>query len=172
VARRLGQFQRTGVLSVSELKRLGQVPGIKRLRQGPVVVVECVENIPCNPCAYACPRKAITIDGELTDLPKVDFEKCNGCRLCIARCPGLAIFVVDYTYSRTHATVSMPYEMLPRPVKGQRVPAFDRRGRRVCMARVVQVLDTRAMDRCAVVTVAVPKKYWNTVRSIRVPKEG
>jgi len=172
LAARLGQYQRTGVLPVGELRSLGQVPGIKRLRQGPVVVVECIERIPCNPCAYACPRNAITIEGELTDLPRVDFDKCNGCRLCIARCPGLAIFVVDYSYSRTHATVTMPYEMLPRPSKGQRVAGLDRAGKRVCTARVVRVLDTKAMDRCAAVTVAVPRRYWNTVRSIRMPKEG
>ncbi|UCG42514.1 MAG: 4Fe-4S binding protein [candidate division WOR-3 bacterium] len=169
---RLPGYKRTGVVSVRELRKSGGVPSPARLRKGPVVLVECVEKIPCNPCAYACPRNAITIDGELTDLPKVDFDSCNGCRLCIAKCPGLAIFVVDHGFSRTHAAVTMPYEMLPRPVKGQRVAGLDRSGRRVCSAKVVRVLDTKAMDRCAVVTVAVPKKFWNRVRSIRVPKEG
>ena len=166
--RALRGYQRTGVLSKRELLRGRQVPGLERLKQGPCVTIECIENIPCNPCAYACPRKAITIEGGLTELPRVDFEKCNGCTLCVARCPGLAIFVVDYGYSESRAAVTLPYEMLPRPVKGQRVAALDRQGRRVCAATVVRVIDTKATDRCAVVTITVPRRHWNTVRSIRV----
>ncbi len=135
-------------------------------------MVECIENIPCNPCAYACPRKAITIAGELTDTPAVDFAKCNGCTLCIARCPGLAIFVVHRDYSKTEAAVTIPYELLPRPVVGERVACLDRAGREVGKGKVVKVLDAKALNRCAVVTVAVPKRYWNTVRSIRVDRKG
>lgn len=137
-----------------------------------MVVVECVENIPCDPCAGACPRKAITIAGGLTDLPRVDFGKCNGCTLCIARCPGLAIFVVNYNYSKTEATVTLPYELLPRPAVGDTVDALDRSGRKVAAGKVMKVLDGKALDRCAVVTVAVPKRLWNEVRSIRVAGAG
>ncbi len=162
----LAGYQRTGVLTAAEAAKLGQVPGAARLKQGPVVTIECVERIPCNPCTAACPRKAITISGGLVELPKVDFDKCNGCTMCIARCPGLAIFVVNYNHSKTEATVTLPYELLPRPVKGQRVAALDRSGRKVATGTVVRVLDAPALDRCAVVTVAVPKKLWNVVRSI------
>jgi Fe-S-cluster-containing hydrogenase component 2 len=145
------------------------VPTKERLAAGPVVLVECIENIPCNPCAYACPRKAITIEGELTDTPKVDSSKCNGCTLCISKCPGLAIFVVHKDYSKTEATVTMPYELLPRPETGARVVCLDRAGRAVCKGKIVKVLDTKALNRCAVVTVAVPKRFWNTVRGVRRP---
>lgn len=131
-------------------------------------MVECIENIPCNPCAYVCPRKAITIEGGLTATPKVDFDKCNGCTLCIAKCPGLAIFVVNTNYSKTEATVTLPYEMLPRPKSGQKVAGLNRSGKWVCTALVVKVIDTKAQDHCAVVTVAVPKRLWNEVRNIRV----
>jgi hypothetical protein len=55
---------------------------------------------------------------------------------------------------------------------GESVPCLDRAGRSVCRGRVVKVLDTKALNRCAVVTVAVPKRYWNTVRSIRVNAKG
>jgi Fe-S-cluster-containing hydrogenase component 2 len=161
-------YQRTGVLNAAEAARLGQVPSPARLKQGPVVTIECVEKIPCNPCTAACPRKAITIIGGLVELPKVDFDECNGCTLCIARCPGLAIFAINYNYSKTEATVTMPYELLPRPVKGQKVAALDRAGRKVATGTVVKVLDAPALDRCAVVTVAVPKKLWSEVRSIRI----
>ena len=164
--------QRSGVLSAKELAQRGCVPPAERPAAGPVVMVECIENIPCNPCAYACPRKAITIEGELTDTPKIDFSKCNGCTLCISKCPGLAIFVVHKDFSKTEATVTMPYELLPRPETGSRVVCLDRAGRSVCSGKVVKVLDTKALNRCAVVTVAVPKRHWNTVRSIQVGRKG
>jgi Fe-S-cluster-containing hydrogenase component 2 len=168
---RQSAHRRDGVLSQKELTSLVALPTRERLEAGPVVVVECIENIPCNPCAYACPRQAITIEGELTDIPKVDFAKCNGCTLCISKCPGLAIFVVNRDFSKTEATVTIPYELLPRPEVGGSVAGLDRAGRDVCRARVVKVLDTKALNRCAVVTVAVPKRYWNTVRSIRVGRK-
>lgn len=160
------------MLSRESLAERGAVPSKERLAAGPVVMVECIENIPCNPCAYACPRKAITIEGELTDTPRVDFSKCNGCTLCIAKCPGLAIFVVHTGFSKTEAAVTLPYEMLPRPEVGESVACLDRAGRAVCKGKVVKVLDTKALNRCAVVTVAVPKRYWNTVRNIRVGRKG
>jgi Fe-S-cluster-containing hydrogenase component 2 len=164
--------QRSGVLSSGYLVARGALPSKERLAAGPVVVVECIENIPCNPCAYACPRKAIAIEGELTDTPRVDFSKCNGCTLCIAKCPGLAIFVVHKGFSKTEATVTLPYELLPRPLVGASVACLDRAGRAVCKGKIVKVLDTKALNRCAVVTVAVPTRYWNTVRSIRVKAKG
>ena len=164
---RMKHYQRTGVLAERELLKGRQVPSLARLRRGPAVVIECVENIPCNPCAGACRRGAITVGPDLCATPSVDYEKCNGCTACIARCPGLAIFVVDYNYSKTEAAVTLPWELLPRPVKGSRVAALDRSGKRVCTGKVVKVLDAKALDRCAVVTVAVPRRYWNKVRSIR-----
>jgi Fe-S-cluster-containing hydrogenase component 2 len=156
------------VLREKELSTQGLLPSRRRLEAGPVVIVECIQHIPCNPCAYACPRKAITVEPNLTDVPRVDFDKCNGCTACVARCPGLAIFVVDRTYSKTKATVTLPYELLPRPVEGSAVTLLDRAGRPVGQGRVVKVRDTKVQDRCAVVTVATPKRLWNTVRSIRV----
>jgi Fe-S-cluster-containing hydrogenase component 2 len=169
---KIKRFQQNGVLSKTELKAKGLLPSPARLKNGPVVVVECVENIPCNPCAYACPRKAITINGNLTDTPRVDFDRCNGCGACIARCPGLAIFVVNLKFSDREATVTLPYELLPRPELGERVWGLDRRGEKVCPARVVRVVDTKAFDHCALVTVAVPKRFWNEVRSIRLKRCG
>jgi len=167
VAAKPARLEETGVLPEKELVAKGLVPSRERLDAGPVVVVECIEEIPCNPCAYACPRKAITVEPGLTDIPRVDFDKCNGCTVCVSRCPGLAVFVVNRAYSKTEATVTLPYELLPRPVEGKKVTLLDRAGRPVGSGRVVKVRDTKAQDRCAVVTVAVPKRLLNTVRNIR-----
>ena len=38
----------------------GVVPPPERLERGPVIIIECVENIPCNPCVDACPKGVIT----------------------------------------------------------------------------------------------------------------
>jgi Fe-S-cluster-containing hydrogenase component 2 len=168
LAEKLKSHQRTGVLSERELLKGRQVPDRRRLAQGPAVVIECVEEIPCNPCAGACPRGAITVAPSLVSLPRVDYAKCNGCALCVARCPGLAIFVVNYNYSATEATVTIPWEMLPRPDKDGQVTALDRAGKPVGRARVVRVLDAKVLDRCAVVTLAVPKRLWKMVRSFRI----
>ncbi|MGQ9678489.1 MAG: NADH-quinone oxidoreductase subunit I [bacterium] len=166
----LKSYQRSGVLTKSELKVRKIIPSIERLKKGPVAIVECIEEIPCNPCVDACPRHAIAIEGNLTTPPKVDFSRCNGCGTCIYRCPGLAIFVVDYCYSQQEAAVSLPYELLPRPEPGERVVALDRNGKRVCDARVVRVQDKEFQNRCAVVTVAVPKKFWNDVRGFSLKR--
>ncbi|MCX8014660.1 MAG: 4Fe-4S binding protein, partial [candidate division WOR-3 bacterium] len=157
-------YQKTGVLSESDLKRLKLLPSKDRFDKGPVVVVECIEKIPCNPCADACPKKAITIEKSIIEIPSVDFDTCNGCGLCIARCPGLAIFVINKNYNEKEASISLPYEFLPRPQKGETVLALDRQGKVVSNARVEKVLDTKIIDRWAVITIAVPKKYYNTVR--------
>lgn len=169
---RIKRFQETGVLSKRELEVQALLPPVERLKKGPVVVVECVENIPCNPCAYACPRKAITIAGNLTEIPRVDFGRCNGCGLCVAQCPGLAIFVVNWAYAEKEATITLPYELLPRPDVGEQVFGLDRRGKKVCSGRVIKVLDTKVQNRCAVVTVAVPKRFLNDVRGIRLRGKG
>ena len=157
---------RCGVLSKSELKELSGVPSQGRLGKGPVAVVECNQEIPCNPCQAACPRQAIRVD-ELTSVPVLDEDKCNGCGTCVAPCPGLAIFVVDMTYSDGEALVTMPYEFLPYPEVGEKVDALDRGGRRICEGTIEKVRTPKKNDRTAVVSVAVPKKYGMEARAIR-----
>ena len=93
----------TGIPTKEDL--LTVTPPQERFNKGPVVIVECFQEIPCNPCVDACKLKAIAKPKDINDLPIVDFGKCNGCGACIAQCPGLAIFVVDKTWSESHAVV-------------------------------------------------------------------
>jgi len=155
-----------GVLSKAELRELSGVPSEERLGKGPVAVVECNQEIPCNPCQAACPRQAIRVD-ELTSVPVLDEEKCNGCGSCVAPCPGLAIFVVDMTYSDSEALVTMPYEFLPYPEERETVDALDRSGRRICEGTIEKVRASKKNDRTAVVSVVVPKAYGMEARAIR-----
>jgi len=163
-------LSKTGVPTAEDIARV--TPPEERFSQGPVAIVECFQEIPCDPCVGACPRGAIRAMADLTECPAVDFLKCNGCGLCISGCPGLAISVVDMTYSDSEAAVRIPYEFRPLPGKGERVAALDREGRRVCAATVIRIADTKAMDRTPVVTLAVPKERAMAVRFFGTEREG
>ncbi|NLL19597.1 MAG: 4Fe-4S binding protein, partial [Clostridia bacterium] len=97
-------------------------------------------------------------------------ENCNGCGNCMFRCPGLAIFVVDESYSDTETLVKIPYEYLPLPQEGITVSALDREGKTVGKARVLKVQQTKAMDRTALIWLAVPRELGMTVRNIKVER--
>lgn len=163
----MGFLSQNGYLSMEELLEYKRLPSEERLQQGPVAVLECCQNIPCNPCENACPFGAIHVGSPITNLPCLDESKCTGCGTCIAHCSGLAIFVVDKTYSETEATVSFPYEYLPLPVKGQQVKAVNRAGEVICDAVVVRIADTKKADHTPVVTLAIPKELIHEVRSMK-----
>ena len=58
-------------------------------------VVECTQNIPCNPCQDICKKGCIRVGDNITDLPRVDHQNsCNACYLCVSICPGQAIFLI------------------------------------------------------------------------------
>jgi Fe-S-cluster-containing hydrogenase component 2 len=157
----------SGILSGQELVATPGVPSKTRMDRGKVAVIECSQEIPCNPCETVCPVNAISVGEPLTRLPILDEEKCTGCGRCLSICPGLAIFLVDVTYSPEEASVAFPYEMLPLPNRGQRVIALGRDGRALGEARVLSVQNRRIDNRTPIITVAVPKAQAMQVRNIR-----
>lgn len=162
--------QKIGVLyqgypSEQELSGAPGVPSDERIKKGPVAFIECVQEIPCNPCEEACPYGAITVGKPITNLPKLDEEKCIGCGTCIAACPGLAIFMLNG--SKQKAEVSFPYEYYPLPQKGDVVDCVDREGKLVVKGTVLRVVKSPRYDATAVLTVEVPMKYIKIVRSIK-----
>ena len=161
----------TGVPSKEELAACPGVPSEGRMRKGRVACIECVQEIPCNPCEGACPVGAITVGDQITHLPVLDEEKCTGCGMCVANCPGLAITVIDKSYSETEAVVEFPFEYLPLPQKGDRVEAVSRGGEVVCEATVTNVRQLKAYGGTAIVGIAIPKEYADEVRSMkRLPR--
>jgi len=64
------KFRLTGVIELRELKELGLLPPEERLKKGPVAILECPEQIPCNICVSYCGLKAIKMD-KITDIPRV-----------------------------------------------------------------------------------------------------
>lgn len=160
-------IKQTGVPKTEDIQSI--LPPPERLAKGPVAIIECFENIPCNPCYTACKFEAIQEFADINDRPKIDFDACNGCGLCISACPGLAVFVVDQTYSDTEAVVQIPYEFLPLPEKGDEVAALDRSGRKVTTGTVIKVRKTKNMTR--VVSLAVPKEHALDVRFFRMESD-
>jgi len=166
MTKRFKNLATKGVLSKEELVELPGTPGEERLHKGPVAVIECADIFPCNPCESACPEEAITIGEDITNLPVLDEEKCNGCGLCISACPGLAISVVDLTYSDDEAVVRIPHEFLPLPAKEDKVKCLSRDGKVIADGRIGKVLNPKSHDRTPVLWVKVPKAFAMDVRAI------
>jgi len=146
-------------------------PSQTRLAKGAVAIIECIQEIPCNPCETACRFNAIIVGRPITNLPKLLEDKCKGCGECISSCPGLAIFVVDMTFSADEAVISMPYEFHPLPKEKSVVDALDRYGNKVCEGKILRVRNHAKNDKTAVVSVIIDRKYADIVRNIRLKEK-
>ncbi len=156
----MSDYEKSGILTLEDV----DIPSKERRKKGRTVMIECVQNIPCNPCATVCPQGAITIEGEITNIPEVDFDKCNGCGICIANCPGLAIFSVDESLDDDFAEVGLPYEFKPLPEVGDKVKLFNRAGEAIGEGKVRKVRNPKGFDRTAVVYLKVPRRLSLDVR--------
>lgn len=153
-----------GFVSDEEITRY---PGVTK-KVGIHPVMECTQNIPCNPCQDACPKGCITIGSNITSLPVVDTSHdCIGCGMCVASCSGQAIFLVDEEVEPGFGTVTMPYEFLPLPEVGDKGMALGRDGKEVCEAEVVKVRTAPAFDHTNLLTIKVPTDMVMKARFFR-----
>lgn len=145
-----------GFVADDEIERY---PGVTH-KAGVHPVMECTQNIPCNPCQDACPKGCISIGAKITSLPVVvENSQCVNCGMCVASCSGQAIFLVDDTYEDGYASVTLPYEFLPLPEVGTKGAGLGRNGQKVCDAEVVQVRNVKAFDKTNLLTIKVPAEY-------------
>lgn len=131
-------------------------------------MIECPQEIPCDPCQANCPAGAIDLE-DINGTPTVDFEKCTGCSVCVESCPGLAIFTVDCS-SEKGCTVTIPYEF-DLPEVGEEVIGLNRKGEEISRVTVTS-LKTKgdsAFD-TPTVTVQVQEEHVNELRNIRRSK--
>lgn len=151
---------RSGYLDESEIGSYPGVPDKEKRKKGIVPVIECSQNIPCNPCQDACPKGCIKIGSTITKLPAINEDvTCSGCGMCVVSCPGQAIFLVDECFDKDYASVSIPYEFLPLPSKGDKGIALDRSGNQLGEAQVVSVKMSGVNDETAVLTMKVPLEW-------------
>lgn len=135
-------------------------------------MIECFQKIPCDPCVHACRFGAILQMNDINDIPRVDLQRCTGCGACVAACPGLAIFVVDETYSEGECLIAIPYEFLPLPQKGEELCLLDRRGEPCGKGYAERVIRGRKPEGTSVVWVRAPKDLALVARNFRVYEEA
>ena len=156
-----------GYMTDEEMAEYG-VCGFGRASGGFHPVIECTQNIPCDPCQDSCPAGCITVGGSITNIPVVkDGVFCNGCGLCVSCCPGLAVFLINEEIEPGYAAVTMPYEFLPLPEVGDKGTALDRSGNAVCGAEVIGVRSANAFDRTVLLTMKIPSGMVKGARFFR-----
>ena len=157
-------LEKTGIPSKEQIDEI--FPCEERLRKGPVAVFECFQSIPCNPCAMSCPQGAVLPFEDINDRPVLNEDKCNGCGLCIMKCPGLAVMAVDASKDGDTAILKLPYEFRPLPEAGQTIIALDRAGEPVGEAKVTHII--RPANKTNVIFISIDKSLIKIVRNIRV----
>ena len=146
-------------------EELSKFPAYNYKKEGVHPIIECTQNIPCNPCQDACPKKCIRVGENITMLPQIDEGKtCIGCGLCVASCSGQAIFLMDETSDPDGVLITFPYEFLPVPEVGSKGKALSRSGKPICEAEIVDIKKAKVMDKTAVVTMKVPHEFKDSAR--------
>lgn len=156
-------LDKSGIATLAQVKSV--LPTAKRRAKGPYAVIECFQEIPCNPCSTSCPFGAILPMENINDLPQIDYDLCTGCSICAGVCPGLAIFIIDESTGAGLGTVTLPYEFSPLPKKGDLVSAVDRAGNSVTEATVVRINHGKR-TRTPLITISVPLERVHDVRFI------
>jgi len=151
----------------SSLSQLESLPP-EFMSKGQIPMIECTQYIPCNPCETSCPAHAIIVGKPITNLPKFDPDKCTGCGMCVACCPGLAIVLLNMTFSNTEALVTIPYEYLPMPCVGDEVNAVNQHGETLCKAKVIRIRNPKSFAGTALVSIATPKQVAIEVKGLHI----
>ena len=100
---------------------------------------------------------------DINNTPKIDYNKCTGCKRCVGICPGLAIFVIKFKDKK--ALITLPYEFLPIPKVEDIVIALDREGKPRGKAKVIKV---NISNKTNVVTIEVERNLAMEVRNIKL----
>jgi thioredoxin reductase/Fe-S-cluster-containing hydrogenase component 2 len=138
----------------------------------PLPIIDCMQNIPCNPCVNSCKVNAITMDdNNISSLPRIDYNKCISCLNCAKICPGLSIYFVNYNYDEENANIILPYELFFNLVKDQTVIALDKHGKKVCEAKLLKTIKTNSINSVTLVSLLVKKEYAFDVRSFTLKEE-
>ncbi|MFP4478902.1 MAG: 4Fe-4S binding protein [Candidatus Izemoplasmatales bacterium] len=161
-------FRKTGVPTEEMIK--SRFPKDKKVLFRPKAIIECYDEIPCNPCETVCPFNAITIGEDINAIPQIDFDKCTGCGICVHSCPGLAIVVAMIKNGKAYFKV--PYELLPLPKVDEKWLAVNRKGEVISECKIENVMKAKASTNdTTLVTVSLEQPYLYDFITIRRPHE-
>jgi len=155
-------LKKTGVPTAEQIK--AKFPTIEQLAK-PKAILECYEDIPCNPCQSACPFDAIIIGDNMNNQPILQVDRCTGCGICVAYCPGLAIVVAQL--SNNQAIFKIPYELSPQPKVNEIWYGLNRNGDIIGDATILQVTQRSNQNKTAIVTVSVNADHLYEFISIK-----
>ena len=130
----------------------------------PVPIIDCPETIPCNPCVTVCPAGAVEMDG-VCGLPRLDYERCTGCMLCAAACPGQAIFMLAVGAEEGSARITLPWELPAVPRRGAQVSLLGREGRQIGRGHIVSIRQPAVYDKTSLVTIEADEGIVPRVQS-------
>ncbi len=155
-------LKKTGVPTAEQIK--AKFPTKEQLAK-PKAILECYEDIPCNPCQSACPFDAIIIGDNMNNQPVLQVDQCTGCGICVAYCPGLAIVVAQL--SNNQAIFKIPYELSPQPKVNEVWHGLNRNGDIIGDATILQVTQRLNQNKTAIVTVSVNADHLYEFISIK-----
>jgi len=134
---------------------------------GAVAVVDCREEIPCNPCEQACRKGAIVVGDDICEPPRFEPDLCDGCGRCVSLCPGMAVFLLDRSAGAGKARITVPYEMQDELEKGDEAWAMDGEGKPLGKGKIMKTAKMGRGDRTVLVTIEVPEEWALKVRGVR-----
>ncbi|MBF0363688.1 MAG: FAD-dependent oxidoreductase [Oligoflexia bacterium] len=128
------------------------------------VLINCTQDIPCNPCESSCHFGAITIGKKINQQPDVNYQICKGCGLCVPACPGRAIRILQYNYQDKNnqdnlSALTIPFEFWPYPKVGDEILLHNISGEVVTKGKVLKVNIPKKKTECGTLTVSLDKQY-------------
>jgi Fe-S-cluster-containing hydrogenase component 2 len=112
------------------------------------IKIYCKQEIPCDPCAASCGKKAI-IKRELISLPEFNEENCIGCLLCVANCPGQALFYIN----KENCEIIFPFEFSIRPEIGEKIDLVDEYGNILGLGEVKDFIYKKVFNKTTLIVV-------------------
>jgi len=139
---------------------------------GVMPIINCIQEIPCNPCSTVCPTNSINMEGDpILGLP-IYSGTCIGCGKCVAICPGLAITLVDFRKNAEFPTVTLPYEVTNHEIKiGETVACVDMDGNNLGNFEVVGISQNKMTNKAQLIKIRVPQEISKKIVSFRIQEK-
>ena len=136
------------------------------------IIIECNQDIPCNPCEASCKFNAIKIGNKINQQPSIDNNLCKGCGLCLTACPGRAIRLLQYNYDEDLSAITIPFEFYPHPKIGDNVEVLDSKGEFLVYGKVLLSKPSKKKINCGTISFTLKKEYAFTATALKVIKKS